>query len=416
MGNTQDNAKPVETSLSVFKSFAEIVDINAPQIKEKSKLAIAALSQIKAIPVEDEELDKKANNVLVKCNATVKVIEDLRKAYTGKVNAWLDEQITPENELKKEMARVKLLRDQRANAIAAKAKEAAAQIEKDRVYKIHEGEVKNKMKAGVETGVARYVIAFEKTVADLFKLMTLTNSEAVKKKMDITPKLKEEAFVDMLNVPYDKSIMTAEQFEGLKNRAKEYFDYTKINAEYVKTTVGILDKWKANIAPRLVELKKIADGDELVARQAAERQRAEQEEREQQAAETIKVIEDNAHAATQEETMQAEFNAQVQTQEIAELSGVRNKISLRLAPDVEKDMMKIAKFIQKAVIHVLSNPELKGIYKRDAQGFPKHDEKGQALYVDGIQWWLTQLEKTGYASMIEGVLKTEEVATVAKAK
>ncbi len=83
-------------------------------------------------------------------------------------------------------------------------------------------------------------------------------------------------------------------------------------------------------------------------------------------------------------------------------------------------MLKVSNILAKAIIHVLSNPDTKGIFQRDAQGFPKRNEKGDSLYVDGIQYWLTQLEKVGYGGMMEtlitGIIATQEVTTIAKAK
>lgn len=402
---------PQDKALEVFKGLSEKITVNRPLIKQKSGLAIAALKAI--VSIKNDADDKKANDLLVKCNATKTAIEKLRKDFTGPIKQWCDEQIITEKELESEMERVRTLRNARANELKAANDEKEKEIEKERVYKTHEIEVKQKIKSSIEIGVAQKISDLEDAIAKIFKSMDLNNRNASISKLNFTPKLKEDYFATLFVASFDSDKMTDEQYESVLNRARGYYKYEDINKGYVDLANSILKKWKDQIPARLKELEEIGKGNTTLAMQAIARDEAEEQERKETASQKIEEIKTEALEVAQEEIIQAEFSAQQQLQEIDEVPG-RKKITLRLTAEIEKDMVKVSSLVAKLVIHALSHSTSKGIFMRDAQGFPKHDDKGRPLYVAGIQYWLDKMEDTGYASMIEGLVKTEEVVTVAR--
>ncbi len=407
--------KPQEnTTLEVFKKLSDKITVNIPLIKDKASKAIALGKSI--IVCDTEEDDIKANNAMVKCGATLKSMEDLRKEFTGPIKDWCDSQAIHEKELKAEIDRIKVLRNARANQIAAENAKKAIEIEMERAFKAHEIQVKQAIKSNIEVGVAKKLSDLEDAIAGMFNKMTITNRAAIEKQMSFTPKLREDYFSGLFDVKYDQSIMNDTQYGDLIVRARGYYTYEQINGGYVDLANKVLSKWKDQIPARIKELESIASGNTLVEKQANERLRSEEEKRKNESAAKIEQIKTEAIEEAQEATLKVEFDAQVKTQSIEDLSGVRNTFTLRLDPAIEKNMVKISAIVAKLVIHALSDPKTKGIFLRDAQGFPKHDKKGLPMYVDGIQYWLDQIEKIGYASMIEGIVKTDEVSTIAKSK
>src|SRR5947209_5089926 len=104
------------TELTKFESIAQTVAKNKPVIQEKIEKAIAACQLIQTI--DTDEQDATANNILVKCNATLPVVEGLRKEYTSIIDEWKKSEMALESNLKKEMDRLRGLRNERANRIA----------------------------------------------------------------------------------------------------------------------------------------------------------------------------------------------------------------------------------------------------------------------------------------------------------
>jgi hypothetical protein len=117
----------------------------------------------------------------------------------------------------------------------------------------------------------------------------------------------------------------------------------------------------------------------------------------------------------QEGTLNAEFNAQVQAQDIQEISGRKKKV-YRLDPKIEKDFVKVSGIIGKIALNVLTEEGRKSVHVLDDNGYPKRDDKGDPIYIPGIAYWLKELAGLGYSPQIEGLVLTEEIVTVAKAK
>lgn len=411
-----ENNNGITTQLSSVASLGGLplttITTNQALIKEKSEKALAVLASITTVDTDEQDLY--ANNVLVKCNATYKVIEELRKAYTSPIKTWCDGEAEAEKNLDKAMSRIKSLRNARANRIAAEDAAKKQLIEKERAFKEYEITIKQKIKTSIEVGVAKKIIELETAMAELLSRMTLDNRAEVEKMMNFTPKLKEDYFKGLFFVQYDGVIMTQPQYEDLLNRALGYYSYQVINDKYVAEASAVLIKYKAGIAPRFAQLQKIAKGDTLAQKQSESIAAQEKESREAAASKLLESIESGIQNDTQEEILKNEFDAQLQTQSIATQAGGRKKTTFRLSAEVEKDMMKLSSMIAKLVLNTMLEPETKGIYERDAQKFPKMDEKGNPIYVAGIKYWLDMMEKVSYAGTIEGLIKTEEVITIAR--
>ena len=86
----------MSTEITKFESIAGIVAVNRPVIADKIAKAIAACQLIQKI--ETDEQDATANFILVKCNATFPVIQNLRKEYTSLIDEWKANEMAGEKE------------------------------------------------------------------------------------------------------------------------------------------------------------------------------------------------------------------------------------------------------------------------------------------------------------------------------
>jgi len=404
------------TELTKFESIAQTVAKNKPVIQEKIEKAIAACQLIQTI--ETDEQDATANNILVKCNATLPVVEGLRKEYTSIIDEWKKSEMALESNLKKEMDRLRGLRNERANRLAAANREKQAEIEKQKKHDIEVARIKSEQVLAVQLGIANKITTGEAAIALLFNNLTLANFDIESKKLDFTPKLKEDIFRGFIAVDYDSTIVPYEEFKAICDKAYAHFDYAKCDKEYCAAVEMVLKSWKAKLPAKKAELERIAKaGTEEAARlkkQAEDRANSEAAQRTREADEQKAALEKKAQEDKQNAALDAEFKGQIAIQEIAPLDGVRGVISYRLA--VDDKPVKIVETMGRVMLHVLADPSFKGVFKRDKSGLPKRNAKGEAEYIDAVQDWLDLLAKIKPSPEFDGIVKMEDVSTVAKMK
>lgn len=404
------------TELTKFETIGEIVAKNRPVIQEKIEKAIAACQLIQVI--ETDEQDITANNILVKCNATFPVIQNLRKEYTSLIDEWKSSEMASEKKLQKEMDRIKALRNERASKKAAEDRERIAKIEVEKKKTIEIARIKKEQVLAVQLGIANRIHEGETKIADLFNKATIETIEAIGQQLDsIKPKLKEDLFRGFIAVDYDQAIVPYDEFKTICEAAAVHFDYPKCDKEYQSAVLAIVSNWKAKLPAKRKELEAIAKGGveaERLAKIAKDRADYEAAERLKESEASKAALEEKAKEEQQNAALDAEFKGQIAVQEIAPQEGIRGVISYRLAK--EDSPVKIVEAMSRVMLHVLTDPGFKGIFKRDKSGIPKRDAKGQAEYLDCVQDWLNLLAKIKPSPEFEGVIKTQDVTTVAKAK
>lgn len=369
--------------------------------------------------------DNYANNYLAKCNVTLEKVKGSRLASTkilDDAKAWAME---PEKELAAEMERIKKLRNDRARKIKEEADRQAQEIELQKAYDIHRGQVKAKMKESLELGIANKLKDLENALAKLFNECTLDKVSALGPYLDrVKPSLKEEFFDKLLDVPFDQNIMSVDQFADTKAKGKIHFDFTKTNAAYIEMATKTLNAWREKIPAKKTELERIAKatGEEAAKlKERADRERANEEaRRKEEQARQDREIKERAEEEARKSELTANFESQVKTQELTlDQEGTRKTKVFRLDPAVEADMVKLSSTIGKLILHVmLAKEETGGIFKRTKSGDIKLDEDGNPEYVEGVQYWLDQMKKVKYANaqLIPGIISTEKISTIAKAK
>lgn len=404
------------TELTKFETIGEVVAKNRPVIQDKITKAIAACQLIQVI--ETDEQDTIANNTLVKCNATLPVVEGLRKEYTSIIDEWKKGEMVLEASLKKEMDRIKALRNERASKKAAEDRERAQVVEQQKRKAIEIARIKKEQVLAVQLGIMNRITEGGTKIAELFNKATLETIDAIGKQLDgIKPKLKEDMFRGFLAVDYDQTLVPYDEFKDICEAAAEHFDYPKCDKEYQTAVLAIVADWKAKLPAKRKELESIAKGGqeaERLKKIATDRANYEAQERLKEAKANQEALEAKAKEEEQNAALDAEFKGQLQLQDITPMEGVRGVISYRLA--IEDKPIKIVEAMSRVILNVLANPDFKGIYKRDKTGIPKRDERGQAEYLDCIQDWLNLLAKIKPSPEFEGVVKVEDVTTVAKAK
>lgn len=401
--------------LTKFESIAQLIAKNDPIIDEKISKAIAACKLIQII--ETDEQDTIANNTLVKCNATFPIIQGLRKEYTSPLDDWKARKMIGEKELQKEMDRLKALRNERASRKATSDREDKAKIEAAKNKAIEVSRIKNEQVLAVQLGIANRMTQGEIAIAKIFNGLTIENFEIESKKLNFTPKLKEEIFRGFIAVDYNPDLVPYEEFKAICDAAYAHFDYDKCDKEYCAAVNEVLKTWRAKLPAKKAELEKIALG----GAEAARLKQFAQDKADYEAAERLKEaetvrfgLESKAKEQQQNEALDAEFTGQIALQDITMQDGVRGVVSYRLAK--EDSPIKIVEAMSRVILQVLADPAFKGIHKRDKAGIPKRNEKGEAEYIDAIQSWLDLLAKVKPAPEFEGVIKIEDVKTVAKAK
>lgn len=406
-----------DQSLEKFQTISEIVAKNKPIIAEKIQKAVSIGKMITIVDTDDQA--KTANDYLVKCNATIPVIEGLRKEYTSLVDQWKKSEMAGETELKAEMDRVRKLLNDRANREneANKIKQQAIELTKKKAIEV--ARVKQAMVDGVARGIAERLKSGEDAIAGMFEKATLETVDQLPAKLDgIKPKLKEDLFDGFLNVTFDKELIGDSEFLEIFKKARAHFDYPKCDQVYCKDVAAIIVRWKEKIPARKTELERISKASaaeaERLKSEAGERAIAEAASRAALLETQDKAIQEKSSQKISEATMDAEFRAQVGNQEIAPLEGVRGVISYRLKD--ESNAVKVVEALSQVMIHVAADPGFKGWYKRDASGIPKRDDKGNPEYITPIQSWLDLLAKVKPAPDVHGLVKFEDVSAVAKAR
>lgn len=413
------------TSIQLIKNVMQVAITNRALIDQKKEKASAVIAQVRKSVKEigDEKTDKYINDLIVISRNTLADMEALRKAYTKKVRDWLDLEIAPENELKLEVNALVEMRNARAKKLKDLADAKAKVIEEEKQKKLYEAEIKGKMKLSFERGIIERAVAFEQGLEEyIVKNLTVSNGEKMITALKgIKPHLKEDFFLSLFIVDYDPKRMSPEEFDNLVKRAKTFWIYETINAEYIATAEEIKTKWIATIPQRVKELQIIAAGGaqaERVKSIVEERDKIAKEEAKKEIETKINKAETAALQEVQGEQMSAEFKAQAAAQVIERPTGGRETKFFVL--DNPADTFQVAKIIASIIAHAIpsknAEERFEMVVQHGADGKPKVDKDGDPVYTPGVQFWLDMALTLGYKPELPGLTLKTKVTTIAKAK
>jgi hypothetical protein len=247
--------------------------------------------------------------------------------------------------------------------------------------------------------------------------MTLENFDEKLKKLNYKPKLATDAYIKLMQVPYNMKLISAANYSQILKDLGDEFQYDYVNATYSKKSVVTLNKFKKDIIPlRKTALDeraktsfdqqkvKEAEDEQLLNAKLAEVDQAYEGEKKQ--------VADKADDQAAEVMIDAEFNAQVKKQSIDEQKGIRKNITYSINDAILNQPSKVIDVLIKSMTNVMVDAKFKGIIKRDSQGFPKLDSDGKVQYVDGVSFWLKELAKLKIDINIENLNRTEDISTV----
>jgi hypothetical protein len=400
------------------KSFTE----NVALMEDKTTKALAALSGIKTVNSKEE--DEKAAHILSRVRPTFTAIQEMRKQITDPMDQIkstlmeFEKKISTAKGSKSDYTRVKLLRDAYANQVAANARAEQERIQREKDIKTEEANIKSKLVESIELGVFDLIKDGEIQLTKFVAGMTLENFDAKMAMLNYTPKIKPEAYEAMMQVQYNKDLISVQAYSELLERLEEKFGYDHVNSVYSKTAIEALAKFKHDIIPaRKEELTKRSEASQGVQKIKANQEAAMLDDRikeiekahEAEKEAVIERVEDQAA----EEKINAEFDTQVELQEIEIQKGIRKNISYSIDESISPSEQ--VNLLAKVITHIMVDPKFKGIIKRDKQGFPVKDSEGNTKYVDGVNYWLKELAKLKIDVNIDNLIKTENVSTIVKA-
>jgi hypothetical protein len=418
----EQNKEVINQGLITFQSISELRATNRPVIEDKITRALAAMSVIKTIDTAEE--DKYANDLLVKINATIPVVENLRKEYTGKVDEWKSQEMALENKLKDEASRIKKERDAFATREFNKANKAKAEIEAKQAKEKEIGRIKIEMVAGIELGIAERIAKGETAISKMFDALTIETIDQAHEAFSFLPKLPEDFYKGLVNDfnKYDAKLVTPEELADIKAKclAAPKFDYKVIAEKYVELVRELQKKWKAKLPERKQQLLKMsvdASLAETIKAQIAETSKKDLAQINSELQEKKEAVNKDADEKKAEVTIKTSFDAQIATQGVTEQEGTRKKIVIRFTDEDKliNDNLETVQILGKVMLHVLTDKNFLGVFERTKDKFVKKDpDSGLPIYIDEVQGWLNLLAKIKPLPTIQGLTVTEGVTSTAR--
>ena len=294
--------------LTQIQTAAETVKANTAQIEDsflKAKAFGLQFAQIEAIETDEE--DERILIAYKKVKATAAKIEGLRKAFTVPLDNIKKEYIAKEKELFGICDTMKALRDDRANRKHQAAEAERQRIEAEKARKIAEAEAEAKLKSELENLPQTLLNQTENFLIDVLSSNDLQNLQQIKQKLNFKPAIKEAAYLKVF-----------EKYQIPTDDIQAEFPLELISKKYEALATETLNTYKAKIESRIVELKNLEALNEAEKEKAekamAERAKAEKEAQAAKVEAQRKEAEEKAKAEAEEKAINAEIEAQIETQ------------------------------------------------------------------------------------------------------
>ncbi len=384
------------TEIVKFESLSKVAASNIPEIEKSTSAAIAALQDIKVIE-NDNDFDK-AGKFLVKVKNTFTKVEGLRKEITGSLDEIKKELMKSEkkispNDKNSEYYRVKSLRDAYVRKKQEEANKKQREIELNRLKADQAIKYESDLKESLLKLVANNLHIGDKALISFKEKLTLENWDEKVRLLNYKPKLKSGLVEEALNsVSIPQHVLEPENI--LKSVWNNHCEQTV--KSYESAALQKLEDFKQTLPNYKEMLKRGEKIDADKARRLAEEEARKEAER----------IESEQAEKRNEESLEVSFEAQVSSQKIDDVSGVRRSKYVRIE---DQDKLAFATTLMHTIIHCISDPKFKGIYDGD-----KVDDQGNRKYVTGVQFWLNHMSKTKESFDIKGLTVEEIVTSIAK--
>lgn len=421
----KEEIQKLEVKLKLLSIF-DTVSKNFPEIKRRCTNASIALSKFKKI--ESDEEDEVVESVLVKVRTTYQHCNMLRKESTSLLDELKEEMMEPERLIsalagdkeKSLYLEKKSLRDSYAAEKYKKQQEEQARILKEKNAK----EEKIRLTAFFETAFFENITnAINNTIAGIenyYNSLTLQDFEEKTKRFSMKPVLKQDVFESWFKVDFNSSKLSGEEFDTLiKDEIRTKYIYNTLNDQYVKQVEAVMLQWKEKLPAKKSELQSLEELRKTNAEEAAhiEQQNKEAQKRdadalaEKQEADRIKRVQE---IEQNQRTLQLEanFDAQVQVDQMVEQEGIRKK----KVAIIDVPQAKIVDTFARVLFACFQNKKFEGYLKTDKSGnLAAPDENGNPVYTK----WAEEL-LSFYAQYciqnIQGITIKEVITTVQKKK
>lgn len=408
---------------STLTSALNVAKEQFPVMQKKAEAARLALSTI--VQVTNDEEDLKANNYLVKTAKTYDEIVELRKSITGPMDTIKELLMAPEKVVSLEKShtnsaawRIKNMRNAYAVIKADKIAEENKAIQADKNKKEELARLKAVFENKFFESVTAKVQALRTTVNEFFSGITLENFDDKSKKFAMKPQLKQPDFESWFIVEWDKTKLPAAEFEAFLSKVKAQYTYEAINKIYVDQADPIVQEYKDKLPALRETLTKedaLAKENQVEAdRLHKERIEAQQKEAAAKNAELDSAVKDNQATVQRDmenEQLNAEFESQVASQNVGELSGVRKTKGAKITGPPAK----IVEILSRVLFACYQNPNFEGHLKRDKTSRALLvDDQGNAIYTDWAERILSFWANNASDAAIDGIETYEKITAVNK--
>lgn len=414
----QPEEAPKKDLLPAIQNILNVIEYAKEQLPLMEKASNKAIEYMREIPdeIQDDEGREDAIEVGgIVADAHTK-INERRMNITRPIDELKDFLMTYERPLdgKNENSEYGKLRKKIARydqKVIDKKKEVEAQAAKQRAKKdalIDMGAAVLKNLSELSLNKAREA---ESQSKDYFAKTTLESwDKRVDAYMKMKPKLKVEDYDKCFNVFYNPNYFTQAEFIDFVTTLKTVETYDKWNEEVVKSCTPIVNAWRAKI-PQLKEdliLLKNASDEEERQRIATEQQSKAKEEENRRLA-NIEQSHISASLAIDSQAGLDKIGNSFQEQAIVQQTPDPGPTKLVIK---FTDQTKAPKAFLTIIAQCLASPKFPGFQKRTGKDKKlATDDRGNAVYIDAVQWWLDFFVKECDAA-VEGTIVEEQAKVI----
>jgi hypothetical protein len=403
-----------ESHLPVLPSTVmEKVQSNFPSIMKGNALGIKLLKEVQTTPIKTDEEKQVAIEKLTKVKAIVDKVDLLTKEVTEPIESFLDQV----KSFKKAIDYANKTKDgneyTKARAVIEKYDIDKAAADAKVKYEAELLRQKNLLKAEIKEGVGKRLIDMlagqQKNIIDGMsrweQALTLENiNSSYEKLANQKPALKIDKWEACFGLNFmspNKTAMTPDETVLYMEALKKEFPYDEFNKTYVEAVSPIINEYRAKqeqVRTKLTEIKNAGEAEKI---RLEEERKKELETKAAEARKEIDAAATEAHDSVEHQkemdTMNAEFTAQAQTQDLEQ--GPMKKIASFESND--NFLKPFAEVIGACVLH----PKFPGIMKKNGTDV-----------IDAVQWWLDWYADHTEVKAIKGIKIKEIPKTIIRKK
>ena len=395
----------------INQAVPNLIEELSPRL-EKALVALGSITKIE----NDDDLQK-ANNILTKVRKTKEDFERKRKAITTNLDTLKQDLMKFEKAVdsnNSESLAYALKQKYKAYQTEKlrKQKEAQARIELEKQKELQKSEYKSIIRQAVADNQASLLTHANKYISDMMATMNLENADSLIKKLDYTPKLKEEKYKEFFRFEYDTSsrVISDSELAAVMAEVKKELPFDQVNDNYTQKAVEYLTQWKEKFQERkqmLVDAAK-AEGEEKEKIEANIEKKAELDKAEMD--QSVEQSQKEANQEIQQQQSNDKINAELESQ--AKKQGAITEKINSIRHYYFEDEASWHMIFAEVVTHCVMHEKFPDI--RKMSGNTRVEVSGAKKYKDQIQWFLDFFSKNCDVE-VNGLKYTEEAKVINRA-